>query len=132
MKKTNFFLKTMVYVVWYNILYWVFISSTRYNILFAGSNFILCQIQVNFYNRKNDWMFLNSGKLFDRINCFVMTVQTVLNEVLKFLLKTMYCILWYNILYWALISSTWYNIFCQIKILSLRGISYNPTSIFIF
>ncbi len=33
----------------------------------------------------------------------------------------MYCVVWYNILYWVLISSTWYNIFCQIKILSFRG-----------
>ncbi len=44
-----------------------------------------------------------------------MKTQTVLNEMLKFLLKTMYCIIWYNILYWILISSTQYNIFCQIK-----------------
>ncbi len=50
-----------------------------------------------------------------------MTIQTVLNEILKFLAKTMYCIIWYNKLYWVLISSTQYNILCQIKILSFRG-----------
>jgi hypothetical protein len=50
-----------------------------------------------------------------------MTIQTVSNEILKFLVKTTYCIVWYNKLYWVLISSTWYTIFCQIKILSFRG-----------
>ena len=40
---------------------------------------------------------------------------------MNFLLKTMYCVIWYNILYWVLISSTRYNMFCQIKILSFRG-----------
>ena len=56
--------------------------------------------QISFYIRynliftieKNDWTFQISRKLFDKINCFVMTIQTVLNEILKFLLKTMYCI----------------------------------------
>ena len=33
----------------------------------------------------------------------------------------MYFIVWYNKLYWVLISSTQYNIFWQIKILSFRG-----------
>ncbi len=52
-----------------------------------------------------------------------MIIQIVLNEILNFLLKTIYCVIWYNILYWVLISSTRYNIFCQIEFLSFRGLS---------
>ncbi len=60
---------------------------------------------------KNDWTFQDSRKLFDRINCFVMTIQTVSNEILKFLLKTMYCILYdtiYCIEYSYLVLDTIY------------------------
>jgi hypothetical protein len=80
----------MSYDTIYSIEYSYLVLDMTYYL--PGQISFYVRYKLNFTIEKNDWMFENSRKLFDRINCFVMTIQTVSNEILKFLFKTMYYI----------------------------------------
>ncbi len=78
----------MLYETIYCIEYSYLVLDTIYCLPDQFSFYV--RYKLLFTIEKNDWTFQNSCNLFDRIKCFVMTIQAVLNEILKFFLKTIY------------------------------------------